>query len=357
MAWAGAWRRPGDYGDRLKEYWAVRRGVSLMDVGTLGKFRVCGPDATTFLERLYPMHVATIKEGRTRYALSLNEAGYVFDDGLIGLMRPNDYFVTTTSSGADAAECWFRDWKDTWSLKVHIVNYTAMMGAINVAGPRSRDLLARVTDDAADGRAIPYGGFAPVSVRGISCLAIRAGFTGEMGFELHHPASRSVELWNTLMDAGADLGTAPHGLETLKLLRLEKGHVIVGQDTDFDSTPAKLGLSWAVKMDKPYFVGRASLERLGSIRLIKQLVPIRFTGASAPDEGAQLMVGAERVGFLTSCRYSPTLECGVALGWVRLTDDALPAQVVAVSDNGRRRDTGDVVHGAFYDREGARLRA
>ncbi len=194
--------------------------------------------------------------------LSLNEAGYIFDDGLVALTGPNDYFVSTTSSGADAAEGWFRDWKDTWKMKVHIVNQTAVQGAINVAGPKSRELLARLTRDPVDREAIPYSGIARITVRGIPCLAVRVGFTGELSYELHHPASRSVELWNSLLEAGADLDIAPHGLEALKLLRLEKGHIIVGQDTDFDTTPHKVGMDWAVKMEKPYFVGRSSIERL-----------------------------------------------------------------------------------------------
>jgi sarcosine oxidase, subunit alpha len=355
MGWAGAWQRPENYGDRVKEYWAVRRHVSIMDVGTLGKYRIYGPDAAEFLDRLYPMHVRTIRKGRSRYGLMLNQAGYIFDDGMVALVAPGDYFVSTTSSGADAAEGWFRDWNDTWKLKVHIVNLTAVLGAINVAGPHARELITRLTKDPIDSAAIPYSGLALITARGIPCMAIRVGFTGELSYELHHPASRSVELWNALLDAGADLEIAPHGLDALKVLRLEKGHVIIGQDTDFDTTPGKIGMQWAVKMDKPYFVGRASLERLAAIPPGKKLVPIRFPGTGAPDEGAQLMAGDARVGYLTSSRYSPLLQCGVSLGWVGLVNGVLPEKVVAVSD--KRRDAGDVASGPFYDPEGAKLRA
>ncbi len=358
MQWAGAWKRPGDYGDVRQEYLAVRQDVSVMDVGTLGKFRICGPDATEFLDRLYPARIAGLAPGRTKYTIALNEAGYIFDDGMVGLVGEHDYFVTTTSSGADSAEGWFKDWNDTWKLRVRIVNQTHVLGAINVAGPKSRALLSRLTDDAVDNVSLPYGGIARISIRGIRCTAIRVGFTGELGFELHHPASRSVELWDALLDAGGDLGVVPHGLEALKLLRLEKGHIIVSQDTDFDTSPAKAGLGWAVKMDKPYFLGRTSLERLSSIPLVKRLVPVRFAGSSAPDEGAQLMESGERIGYLTSSRYSPLLSCGVALGWVNLGADGTPPAIVeAVSDNGRRRDTGEIAHGPFYDRAGTRLRA
>jgi sarcosine oxidase subunit alpha len=112
-----------------------------MDVGTLGKYRIVGPDATDFLERLYPCHVKTIGEGKNRYAVLLNEAGYLFDDGLICNEGEHGYYLTLTSGGADQGESWLRDWADTWKLRVHVVNLTATLGAINVAGPKARDLL------------------------------------------------------------------------------------------------------------------------------------------------------------------------------------------------------------------------
>jgi sarcosine oxidase subunit alpha len=356
MDWAGPWKRPAIYGDPLAEYWAVRRGVSIMDVGTLGKYRVCGPDATEFLDRLYPIEVRTIRPGRSRYGLLLNEAGHIFDDGLVAALDANDYFVSATSSGADAAEAWMRDWVESWRLRVHVVNQTTALGAINLAGPSSRVLLARLTTDAIDGETLPYGGLRRITVAGVPCIAIRVGFTGELSFELHHPRSRGVELWDALLHAGTDLGIRPHGLDTLKLLRLEKGHILVGQDTDFDTTPAKIGLQSLVRMRKPYFVGRSALERLATRPAQRRLVPMTFAGADAPDEGAQLMDGDRHVGYLTSSRYSPALECGVALGWVATNGGAEPTRVVAVS-RGQRRDPGEIVSGPFYDPRSEKLRA
>jgi len=331
--------------------------VSVMDVGTLGKFWICGPDAAEFLDRLYPTRIAGLAPGRTKYTLTLNEAGYIFDDGMVGRVGEHEYFVTTTSSGADSAEAWFKDWNDAWKLRVRIVNMTHALGAINLVGPKSRGLLTRLARGAIDNASLPYGGIARIDVNGIPCTVIRVGFTGELGFELHHDASRSLELWDVLVAAGRDLALVPHGLEALKLLRLEKGHIIVGQDTDFDTSPAKVALNWAVKMDKPFFVGRSSLERLASLPLIKRLVPIRFDGSTAPDEGAQILQNGERIGYVTSSRHSPLLGYGVALGWVNLdAAGSLPATVDVVSDH-RRRDTGTIAHGPFYDREGVRLRA
>lgn len=356
MDWAGVWKRPANYGDVVTEYWAVRKGVSVMDVGTLGKFLVQGPDAREFLDRLCPSNIRSLREGKSRYTLYLNEAGHIFDDGMIAALGDAEFYVTATSSGAEGAEAWMRDWAETWHLAVHIVNLTGGWGAINVSGPRARDVLSQVTSDAIDSTSLPYAGIKRAQVAGISCVVLRTGFTGELSFELHHPRSRGVELWDALLEAGADRGIVPHGLDTLKLLRLEKGHILIGQDTDFDTTPRKLGMEWVVSPEKTYFVGQAALVRLGALPLRRRLVPITFPGGDAPDEGAQLLVGSERVGWLTSSRYSPGLAQGVALGWVNATNGTFPPQLAAISRGGRRT-AGTVGSGPFYDPKGARLRA
>ena len=147
-----------------------------------------------------------------------------------------------------------------------------------------------------------------------------------------------------------------HGLEALRLLRLEKGHIIVGQDTDFDSTPAKLGLQSAVKMSKPDFVGRSGLSRLATIEPNRVLRAFTFPGPVAPLEGAQLMVGGERVGYLTSSRFSPILGFGTALGWVYGAGAGFPTTVSAVDGTGTSL-VGTVTSSPFFDPEGARLRA
>ena len=177
----------------------------------------------------------------------LNEAGYLFDDGMVCRLGDGSYYVTFTSSGGDGAESWLREWTDERGLRVHIANVTASRGAINVAGPQARELLSRVSGDAVDAQAIPYGGLREMVVDGVHCLVIRVGFVGELSYELHHPSRQSESLWDALLDAGRSLDIRPHGLDALKLLRLEKGHILVGQDTDFDTTPSKVGLDFAVE--------------------------------------------------------------------------------------------------------------
>ncbi|MDX2056782.1 MAG: 2Fe-2S iron-sulfur cluster-binding protein [Gemmatimonadales bacterium] len=357
MEWAGAWKRADHFGDPVAEYWAVRRDVSVMDVSTLGKYRVAGPDAVEFLERLYPCHVGNLAPGRSRYAVMLNEAGYLFDDGLICALGPDGFYLTLTSGGADAAESWLRDWAETWNLRVQIANQSLSLGALNVAGPKARDLLARLTSDPIDGKSFPYSQHRWITVAGVRCLVLRVGFTGELSYELHHPRLEGPKLWDALFEAGRDLGIRPHGLGALRLLRLEKGHIIVNQDTDYDSTPAKLGLDWVVKLEKPTFVGRTALERIGQIPREKGLLSMTFAGPDTPADGAQLVgVDGTHLGYLTSSRFSPILGHGVALGWVRAIGGRWPDRVMAHDGAGRRFE-GTVVQGPFYDPKGDRLRA
>jgi sarcosine oxidase subunit alpha len=345
---SGAWLRPGAYGDRAEEYRAVRERVGVMDVSTLGKFLVAGRDARELLDRVLPIDVAKIASGRARYFLALDEAGYAFDDGLLLAHADRRYEVTSTSGGADRMEAWLRNWIDRFDLHVHLVNRTAELGAINVAGPNALDLLETVSDDDLTRGAIPYPGHAAIAVAGVPCRAIRSGFVGERAFELHHPRSRSAELWDALLEAGSPFGIRPHGLDTLDLLRLEKGHIYLGQDTLPDDHPVKLGLGWTVARDKPAFIGKAALERMNAFPLERRLVGLRFD--ATPQRGCPLAVDGSIVGRVTSCARSPALDAPIGLGWIRAVDGAFPSTLTA---NGT---TAQVVPTPFYDPEGARLR-
>ena len=346
---SGSWMRPFTYGDLDQEYRAVRERVSVMDIGTLGKFLIGGADAVELVDRVFPCRVRDLVPGRSRYLLALDEAGYVFDDGMLCVLPGGRFTLTSTSGGADGMEAWLRNWADRYRLRAHVVNQTAMLGAINVAGPFARELLERLTDDAFGPEAMPYPGHADVVVAGVPCRALRVGFVGELSFELHHQRSRGVELWEALLRAGKDLGIHPHGLDALDILRLEKGHVYPGQDTLPDDHPRKLGLGFAVAMDKGPFIGRAALERMFGFPLERRLVGFEFEGA--PQRGMPLRAGDRVVGRVTSCARSPALGRAIGLGWLRAVDGEFPSSL-RVGDA-----TATVVPTPFYDPEGARVRA
>jgi len=344
----GGWWRPWHYGDPIREYWAVREGVSLGDVSTLGKMIVTGPDVVEALERIYPTTIADIRPGRSRYVLLLNERGHLLDDGMVCREVTDDgsdrFVLTFTSGGASFAEAWIRDWIETWGLDVRVMDRTISLGAINVTGPLAGELLRRMGVDEPP----KFLQHVHADVAGVACHVMRLSFTGEASFELHHPVAHSVELWRALMEAGRDLHISPHGLQALFGLRLEKGHVIVGMDTELDSTPRRLAMEWAVKMSKPDFIGRTALARVADLPDERRLFGFTMDGP-APTEGSPIFVGGEVVGHVASSFASPLLGRAVMLGWQKHTPWA--DEVVI---DGR---TATVAHPPFYDPEGARARS
>ena len=246
---------------------------------------------------------------------------------------------------------WVRDWLETWGLRVHVLDRTMALGAINVTGPCAAELLGRLGVD--DPPRFLQHRHQPVA--GIDCHLMRLSFTGEASFELHHSVDSSVELWQALLEAGADLGIRPHGLQALFGLRLEKGHIIVGQDTELDTSPRRVGMDWAVKMDKPDFLGKRSLERTADLPDERRLLGFTMPGP-APVEGSVILSGGQVVGAVTSSFDSPVLGHAVLLGWLRRRP-APGDQVdgpLTVDIDGR---TATVAETPFFDPSGARARA
>jgi sarcosine oxidase subunit alpha len=165
---------------------------------------------------------------------------------------------------------------------------------------------------------------------------------------LHHARGRSVELWDALLEAGAAWEIRPHGLDALDVLRLEKGHVFLAQDTMPDDHPAKLGLDWAIGRDKTDFVGKRALERMAAVALDRRLVGLRFDGS--PQRGHPLTVDGRIVGRITSCADSEAIGASIGLGWIRAVDGAFPATLRA------GELTATVAPTPFYDPEGVKLR-
>lgn len=349
----GGWWRPWNYGDVIAEYWAVREAVSLGDVSTLGKLLVSGPDVVELLERLYPTTIDDIKVGRSRYVLLLNERGHLIDDGMVLRETATRFVLTFTSGGAANAEMWVRDWIETWGLDVHVLDQTMSLAAINVTGPLASTLLQRV------GLAEPprFLQHLHADVAGVPNHVMRLSFTGEASFELHHAADRSVELWRALLAAGRDLGITPHGLQALFGLRLEKGHVIVGMDSEMDSTPRRLNMDWAVKMSKTDFLGKSALARTSEMPDERRLFGFTIEG-NAPMEGSPISVtdpsdaagsGPYIAGHVASSWTSPLLGHGVMLGWLKRKP--WPDHVTI---DGR---VATVAEPPFYDPQGRRARA
>ena len=296
MVESGPWLRPHSYGSPADECVAVRERVGIIDVGTLGKLEVVGGDSGQLLDRLYTHRFSDLPVGRIRYGLMTSDNGVILDDGTVARLAEDRYFVTTTSGNADVIEEWFNWWNAGAGNSAHVVNVTSALGAVNVAGPRARETLSKLTGIDLSPRAFRYMRSAQGELAGVPCLLLRIGFVGEAGWEVHFPAEYGEHVWHSIMEAGEEFGISPFGLEAQRILRLEKGHVIVGQDTDAVSTPMDVGSDWAVRFDKPDFIGRGGLAIAAERGLQQQLVGFVMPGPTFPEDGTPVLSGARPVG-------------------------------------------------------------
>ena len=286
IMWAGDWRRAYDYGDPKGEAMAVHRAAGLIDVSTLGKVIVRGPDAGDFLDRLYPNRFSNLKPGRIRYGVIASDAGRIMDDGTVCRLDDDTFYVTTTSSGAGAVYDWFSWWLADWQLDVHLTDVTQGLSAVNLAGPRAREIMGRVTDLDCSAEAFTYLDGKEAEVAGVPCLILRIGFVGEVGYEIHCPSAQGEHLWDALMDAGREFGLKPFGLEPQRLLRLQKMHILVGQDTDSESNPFGAAMPWIVKLDKEQdFIGKWALQHFEGQTLETALGGVHFGQRPRADRG------------------------------------------------------------------------
>ena len=354
MMWAGPWKRPYAYGDHPEdEVRAVHESLGVIDVSTLGKLLVEGPEAAQLLERLYPNRFGDLRPGRIRYGVLTSDGGRIMDDGTVARLADDLYYVTTTSTGADAVTAWFEWWNAVWGYDAEIVNVTGALAALNLAGPRAREALGRLVEDADDVSAedFRYLDATQLEVAGVPCLALRIGFVGELGYELHFPSPAAEHVWNRLLAEGA----RPFGLEPQRVLRLEKGHVIVGQDTDSESNLLTAGMHWLPKMEKDDFVGKYALEHFAERDAREVLVGFTMEEDVVPDEGAQIVVEGRPTGRVTSARRSEQVGQVIGLAW--LPPDRAEGGMRFEIRVDRRLLGARVHHGAFFDPAGERMRA
>jgi sarcosine oxidase, subunit alpha len=356
MMWTGTWRRPHSYGDVEAEVQAVHGAVGLIDVSTLGKLIVAGPDAAEFLERLYPNRFGDMKPGRIRYGVLNSDSGRIMDDGTIARLAEDTYYVTTTSTGAGAVVEWFEWWNAVWGYDLQISDVTGGLAAVNVAGPRARDLLGRLTDLDVSNEGLSYLDARQGQIAGVPCLVLRIGFVGELGYELHFPSPYGEYMWDALLEQGEDLGIRPFGLEPQRVLRLEKMHILVGQDTDSESNVIEANMPWIVKFDKDDFVGKWALEHVQARGMREQLVGFEMEDGRVPPEGGQVVIKERTpVGRITSARWSPELRKVIGMAWVpsELAHDG--AEFFVTMNGGF--DKAHVRLRPFFDPDGERLRA
>jgi sarcosine oxidase subunit alpha len=359
---AGQWIRPDHYGDAEGEVRNVRENVGIIDVTPLGKFDLRGPDVSNLLNLLYVNRWSKLAVGSVRYGVMCGHDGVVLDDGVTGRLAEDRYMLTTTSSGPEVVWRWMEEWLQTehpqW--RIHITPATNTYASINVAGPKAREVMQRLVEGVdLEPSAFPYMRVRMGRIAGVDeCFMWRIGFTGELSYELHVPAAYGLYVWETLLEVGDDLGIRPFGIEAQRIMRLEKGHLLVAQDTDGLTQGFGASLGGLIKLEKSTFVGKPELVWQQAHNDYLRLVGLQpDDGTIVPDEGSQLVEDVNTiVGRVTSSRMSPTLGRSICLGFVTPALTEPGSKVTIQLPDGRRVPATVTENLAHFDPEGARLR-
>jgi sarcosine oxidase subunit alpha len=365
----GEWRRPTCYlrggesreGAVQHEALAVRTGVGLFDGSSLGKIEIHGPDALTFLDRFYINDLTTLKPFRVRYGLMLRESGILFDDGTVVQLAPDRFLITTTSGNATRVGQWLEEWHQCeWpNLRVAILPVTDCWATLSLTGPKARVMLARLESNLAfANEAFPHLSMREGTLLGNPARIYRVSFSGELTYEINVPSDHGSRLWKALLEAGRAEGIQPFGLDALMLMRLEKGFLHLGSDTDGTTIPDDVGFGKVAANKKADFIGKRSLQLAEHLRADR----LQLVGLAAP-KGQPFVIGSHlRIknsreatdGWITSAGIGVLTDSPVALALVR-GGRARIGESVDLYDAGTSIGEAQIVNPPFYDPPGERM--
>lgn len=365
----GGWWRPAAYPRRgesieaaaLREASGVRRAAGIFDGSPLGKLEIFGPDAAAFLDHMYVGTMSTLAVGRARYGLLLNEHGVLVDDGIVARLGDRHYWVNTTSGGAERTAAAFEEWLqcEFGQWRVAVTPVTSCWVNITVAGPRAWEWLrAAGFDPALAPDRMMHMAIAATRIGELTVRVLRASFSGELSYELNVPVSHGQALLDRLWGLGKDFDAVAYGVEALQILRIEKGYIHIGTDTDGTTLPGDIGFARGMDRKSANFVGRRSLSRPAA----RDPRRLQLVGLVPADGRTRLPVGAHIAparpptrseGHVTSSALSAALGRPIALamleGGASRTGDR-----VRVHHLGAEIEA-DVVSAPFVDPLGQRL--
>jgi len=358
----GLWHRPRAYplaGETLhraamREARAVRESAGLIDVSTLAKFAVSGPDAAAFLEMVCATGVAKLAVGRGRYTFMLREDGMVLDDGTLWRLGDTRYLLTSSTGGADRMLSHLGYVRHVLAphLRVSVIGQQEQYAGIALAGPRARDILAELT-----GVEPPaHMGLAEATIAGVPVLILAASYSGERAFEVYAAGHDAAPVWSAIEAAVRAAGGCPYGLEALEFLRIEKGHVVIGAEADGRTTPHDLGFGKMLRKVGGY-VGASALAR-PALAAPHRLHLVGLHADTAIPEGGMLVAspGGPVLGHVTSAGPRVLESGSVALAL--LSGGAARIGETLTATSATRGIDAQVTVSApmFYDPEGARYR-
>lgn len=352
-----AWKRQNFFYNVAEEHNAIRTGLGMYDMSSFGKIRVEGPDATAFLN-----HVGggqyDVPVGRIVYTQFLNTRGGIEADVTVTRISETAYLVVTPAATRLADQTWMQ--RHVGDFRVVITDVTAGEGVLAVMGPRSRELLERVSPNDFSNDANPFGTAQEIEL-GLGLARVhRVTYVGELGWEVYVSSDMAGHAFETLFEAGQDLGLKLCGMHMMDTCRIEKGYRHFGHDITAEDHVLEAGLGFAVKTDKPQFIGRDAVLRKKDAGLDRRLLQFRLTD---PEpllyHNEPILRDGQIVGFLTSGAYGHHLGGAMGLGYVPCAGEK-PADVLASTyeiDVAGTRVKAEVSLKPMYDPASERVKA
>ena len=326
----------------IAEHMAVRQKAGLFDVSHMAELTLEGPDAVANLQYLVTADISKMTDGQVKYAMLCNERGGIVDDLVIYRMEAEKYLLVVNAGNHDKDAAWV---ESHLTGDVRYADISDQVAQLALQGPRSREILVKICD----GALLPekyyhFTDHVTLHCKGgdVEALVSQTGYTGEFGYEIYCGAGDAVNLWNTLLEAGAPEGLLPCGLGARDTLRLEAAMPLYGHEMDEDTSPKEAGLP--CKLDGKDFLGREAIIARGAPAIKR--VGLKVTGRGIVREHCDLYAGGRKVGRTTSGTHCPCLGYGAAMGYVDLADAAPGTQLEA--DVRGRRIAVEVVPLPFY---------
>jgi dimethylglycine dehydrogenase len=294
---------------------AVNERVGVLELSSFAKFDVTGPDAESFLNRVFANRMAT-KNGGIKLAHMLNEAGRIQTEATITRIS-DELFYILTGAAWEVKDFDFMTQSIQAGEKVKIENTTDQWGNLIVAGPHARDLLGKITDADLSNDAFRWLSGQEIVIAGVLCRALRVNYVGELGWELHHPMDRMPELYDAIWNAGQEFGIADFGVYAVNSLRIEKCYRGIGAEMTNEISTVEAGLQRFVNMKKGDFVGRDAIARIQLEGVTQQLVYLEVDASNADCLGGEpIYADGKVVGVTTSGGFGHRSQKSLAFGYV-----------------------------------------
>jgi aminomethyltransferase len=302
----GGWLMPIQYSGIIAEHMWTRREVSVFDICHMGEFYIRGDADTTGFNSIVTFDLNKIPEKGCRYGFMLNNSGGVIDDLIVYRIASEEWMVVTNAATIAGDEANFRSFLATGA---DLKNISDVTGKLDLQGPRSLDVMKAIAGPGVAG--LGYYTFGHFNVLGERVIISRTGYTGELGYEIYISSAKVVELWKLFL---GDARVKPAGLGARDTLRLEMCYPLYGQDMTPETTPLEAGMKKFVDMEKD-FVGKGALAEK---RSDKRLIYFTASSRRSPRHNYRIIAGGRDVGVVTSGSFSPSLSCGMGMGYVNL---------------------------------------